>query len=252
MKKKRFPFLIHGIVETGEVRKSDRSEVLDAQVAFLRKVLERALILPRYARTEFVSGGWRIAARTSFPGGRLAVRLYAPGMDPAGACAASMSVSYAPGTPPALWTSRAGISLAPDSSKAATEIRNLELGFAWAWIPLIEEWGELDWARTLDVSERVLEDEHGGGQVDEMERYEQRAEKESERHDISSPYEDTWEDYDDHDPGSSYDDYDPEPYGDPYEDIDPWEWAPDDVKEDWSRDEHGGEAGWDFLDEWDE
>ena len=239
MKRKRSPFLIHGIVETGEVRKSDRSEVLDAQVAFLRKVLERALILPRYASTELVSGGWRIAARTSFPGGRLAVRLYAPGMDPAGACAASMSVSYAPGTPPTLWTSRAGIPLAPDPSKAATEICDLELGFAWAWIPLIEEWGELDWARTLDVSERVLEDEHGGGQVGEMERYEQRAEEESERHDISWPYEDPWELYDD-----------------------PWEWAPIDVKQDWYRNEPDAEvpyhdhedavAAWDFLDEWDE
>lgn len=101
--------------------------------------------------------GTVIVIQASLPGERLAVRIYAPG---AGACASSMSVMYDPGKPPVLWASRASIHLAPDPWKAASEVREMELGLVWAWIPLVEAWIEADWARTLDVGEGALEEEH--------------------------------------------------------------------------------------------
>lgn len=39
-----------------------------------------------------------------------------------------MSVMYDPGKPPVLWASRASIHLAPDPWKAASEVRDMELG----------------------------------------------------------------------------------------------------------------------------
>ena len=239
MKRMTSPYLIHGIVETGEVRQSDPSEVLDTQVAVLRKALERALSLPRYANTELVDGGWGIAAQTSYPGGRLAVRFYAPGMDPASSCAASMSVSYTPGKPPTLWTSRAGIPLAPDPSKAATEIDDLELGLAWAWIPLAEAWIDEDWARTLDAAEGVVEQGRppelagsGGTSVQEEECWEHEEARIDEERET-----DEWEVQDDWDPLDYWeykqwlDDMN-HSYGDSPED-----WAPVDIKQDWYRSE---------------
>jgi len=264
MKRMMSPYLIHGIVETGEVRQSDRSEVLDTRVAVLREVLERAMSLPRHASTGLVSGGWRIAAQTSFAGGRLAVRLYAPGMDPAGACAASMSVSYAAGKPPTLWTSRAGIPLAPDPSKVATEIGDLELGLAWAWIPLVEAWIDEDWARTLDATEGVLEQGRprelagsGGTSAQEEEWLEhEEARIDEERETDEWEVQDDWDLLDYWEYKQWLDDMS-HSYGDSPED-----WAPVDVKQDWYRNEpdaqvpyHDHEdavAGWDFLDEWDE
>ena len=216
MKKTSARYLIHGIVETGEVRRSDCSEVLATQVAILREVLERSVSLPQGGRTEPLGGDWSIVIQASLPGGRLAVRLYAPGMDPAGACASSMSVLYDPGKPPVLWASRASVHLAPDPWKAASEVRDMELGLAWAWIPLVEAWIEEDWARTLDVGEVALEQEHPrelagseGTSVEEEECCEHEEAGIDEERETDEWELEGW-------------------HGDS-----PWEWAPVDVREDW-------------------
>ena len=230
MRKTRARYLIHGIVETGEVRRSDCSDVLETQVAFLRRVLERSLPC---SSTEILGGDWSIAAQASFPGGHLAVRLYAPGMDPPGACASSMSVTYDPRKPPVLWASRASIHLAPDPWKAAAEVDDLELGLAWAWIPLVEAWIDEDWARTLDVAtsewaleqqrQRTLARSEGAGFREEC-RKQHGAGIDEERET------DEWESYE------QWDDMD-YPYGD-----DPEDWAPVDLKQDWYRDEPDAEV----------
>ena len=220
--------MIHGIVETGEVRRSDCSDVLETQVAFLRRALERSLPC---GSAEFLGDDWSIAAQASFPGGRLAVRLYAPGMDPVTACASSMSVTYNPGKPPVLWASRASIHLAPDPWKAATEVGDLELGLAWAWIPLVEAWIDEDWARTLDVSESALRQERQRASAGSKGTGVQ--EQCSEQHGAGIDEEgetDEWESYE------QWNDMD-YPYGD-----DPEDWAPVDLKQDWYRDEPDAEV----------
>lgn len=210
MKTMKARYLIHGIVETGEVRRSDCSDVLETREEFLRKVLARSVSLPRCGSTEPLGGDWSFEVQASLPGGRLAVRLYAPGMDAAGPCASSMSVTYDPGKPPVLWASRASIHLAPDPWKAANEVRDLEVGLAWAWIPLVEAWIDEDWARTLAAQEYRM---HDGLEIDE--EGESDEEEESDE-----PHEDyRFEDYYGVDPWEGYDS--------------PWDWAPVDVREDW-------------------
>ena len=103
---------------------------------------------------------------------------------------------------------------------------NLELGLAWAWIPLVEAWIEEDWARTLDVGEGAHEQEHPralagseGTSVREEECWEhEEAENDEERET------DEW----------ATEDWDLSDYWDSCGD-DPEDWAPVDVKEDWNR-----------------
>lgn len=254
MKKTRASHLIHSIVETGEIRRSDRSEWSEVGMASLREALERSLNRGRHGGAVSLGGDWSIVARASLPGGRLSVRLYPPEMFPGGACASSMSVTCHPGEPPALWASRAGIHLAPDPWRAATRVRDLEVGLAWAWIPLVEAWVDQDWARTLDPQGECRG--HDGGEIDE--------EGESDEEDPDEQYEDYDEDH--YDPARDENYYVPgydgadideegepdeeerdeqyEDYYDDYCDFDPWggadspwDWAPVDVTEAWGLEE---------------
>lgn len=87
-----------------------------------------------------------------------------------------MLVMYDPGKPPELWTSRAGIHLAPDPRKAAGEVHDLEEEHARKWYSrkqqeeydYNQDWeGPWDWA-PVDVredwgfSELDLEEEREG------------------------------------------------------------------------------------------
>ncbi len=209
MKKTRASNLIHGIVETGQVERTDRSAVPEARLTSFREALERSLNRGPIGGAESLDGGWSIAADASLPGGRLSVRLYAPGMFPGGACASSMSVTYHLGEPPVLWASRASIHLAPDPGNAADEAHDLEVGLAWAWIPLVEAWIHEDWVRTLAAQEEVRDD--GGFEIDE------------EGDTDEEEYARKW--YSRRQQQEEYD------YNQDWES--PWDWAPIDVREDW-------------------
>ncbi|MDE2653168.1 MAG: hypothetical protein OXI71_05055 [Gemmatimonadota bacterium] len=158
MKKTRGSYLIHGIVETGEVRRSDRSEWPEVRITSLCQALERSL-----------NRGWE---------------------------------------PPVLWASRASIHLAADTRKAAREVHDLEVGLAWAWIPLVEAWIDEDWARTLAPQDDVRDD--CGFEIDE------EGNTDEEEHARKWYSRQQQEEYD---------------YNQDWES--PWDWAPVDVREDW-------------------
>ena len=110
--------------------------------------------------------------------------------------------------------------MAPDPSKAATEIGDLELGLAWAWIPLVEAWIDEDWARTLAAQEYR---KHDGVEIDEEGESDEEEESDEQHEDYRL------EDYHGYDPWEDYDS--------------PWDWAPVDVREDW------GFSEWDLEEE---
>lgn len=87
MKKTRASHLIHGIVETGEIRRSDRSEWSVVRMAPLHEALERSLNRRRHGGAVSLEGNRSIVTQASLPGRRLSVRFYPLGMFPGGACA---------------------------------------------------------------------------------------------------------------------------------------------------------------------
>ena len=124
-------FLNHRTVETGDVRRSPRSEIEPDVLAAMAGLI--AARLEDGGPVE-LGAGWRGRFREAEGGDVLEARLWAAGMELEGPPAVRLRVEIRPGLAPMLTASMAGVIRAPDPARASFEAVDLGLYVAWAWL----------------------------------------------------------------------------------------------------------------------
>ena len=132
--------LIHHTIETGDTRRSPRSEVSQETIDLLRAVLLEALALSRGEAgthaVEIEPTQWHVAAVEN--AGVLTAQLWFGAIlmgDP------HIVMTVRRGDPPMLRASAAGLMQLPDDAvtDAALEAGDLERCLAWAWVSLASD-----------------------------------------------------------------------------------------------------------------